>query len=234
MSVRQLARFLNCCYDCPLTFRLRAQTARTTYVPPPAPPAPVFPPPPPPASYAPSYIPIDSYSASAPSTVKSSSLVDRLDAYQEPTPTKKAKKEKNKKCVPAVTMPRLDLTARNKEAAKTSNGKKDQFPSAYHFTSSSVDAEALAKRAARFAGSAPSGSNGNGNAAGPSSRPQGVNGWFPPGYDEDDDDVDEYLYGYGENGMIKRTKKEVQVDPVSRGERCAIRSRGHSADCRML
>lgn len=66
-----------------------------------------------------------------------------------------------------------------------------------------------------------------------------MNGWFPPGYDEDDDDdVDEYIYGYGENGMIKRTKKAVEVDPVSRpasrAERHTLRPRSLKADARTL
>lgn len=87
-------------FPLPLTVSLRAQTARTTYVPPPAPPAQVFQPPPPPPSYAPSYpIPVDQYGAPAPSTANPSPLADRLDAYQEPTPSKKAKKEKGKKYV---------------------------------------------------------------------------------------------------------------------------------------
>ena len=116
-------------------------------------------------------------------------------------------------CRPCVHAHR-ELTSRS-DTDTTNAAASSSFPSPYHFTSNSVDAEALARRAARF--SKPSASTSSQVA-----QPTGVNGWF--GGDDEDEGGSGFSHIPSQVG-VKKMKgigglgysgaMPLEVDPVS-------------------
>ncbi|KAK1925948.1 SAC3/GANP/Nin1/mts3/eIF-3 p25 family-domain-containing protein [Papiliotrema laurentii] len=139
---------------------LKAQAMRTTHVP--APPRAAYPVVVPPPTTVPTYVP--PYTPSSPSSSMTSHDHHREDTWGAKKDKKSNKTKKSNK--------------RKSDTDTTNAAASSSFPSPYHFASNSVDAEALARRAARF--SKPSASTSSQVA-----QPTGVNGWFG-GDDEDE------------------------------------------------